>query len=73
MLCPGGRDLSLYVLGHTDWFRINLFLGVNVFVLFPHLISRIIGKTARSQDIYYSVSVNIQKNFAKTKWKVGPH
>ncbi|XP_051282305.1 calcium/calmodulin-dependent protein kinase IGb [Dicentrarchus labrax] len=29
----------------------------------------IIGKTARSQDIYYSVSVQIQKNFAKTKWK----
>uniref|UniRef100_A0A8P4GG35 Calcium/calmodulin-dependent protein kinase IGb n=1 Tax=Dicentrarchus labrax TaxID=13489 RepID=A0A8P4GG35_DICLA len=32
----------------------------------------IIGKTARSQDIYYSVSVQIQKNFAKTKWKVSP-
>lgn len=31
---------------------------------------RIIGKTARSQDIYYSVSVQIQKNFAKSKWKV---
>ncbi|XP_034550892.1 calcium/calmodulin-dependent protein kinase IGb [Notolabrus celidotus] len=29
----------------------------------------IIGKTARSQDIYYSVSVQIQKNFAKSKWK----
>ncbi|XP_041860334.1 calcium/calmodulin-dependent protein kinase IGb isoform X2 [Melanotaenia boesemani] len=29
----------------------------------------IIGKTARSQDIYYSVSVQIQKNFAQTKWK----
>uniref|UniRef100_A0A3Q3WIR0 Protein kinase domain-containing protein n=1 Tax=Mola mola TaxID=94237 RepID=A0A3Q3WIR0_MOLML len=29
----------------------------------------IIGKTARSQDIFYSVSVQIQKNFAKTKWK----
>ncbi|XP_075898095.1 calcium/calmodulin-dependent protein kinase type 1D-like isoform X2 [Nelusetta ayraudi] len=29
----------------------------------------IIGKTARSQDIYYSVSIQIQKNFAKTKWK----
>lgn len=29
----------------------------------------IIGKTARSQDIYYSVSVQIQKNFARTKWK----
>lgn len=35
MLCPGGRDLSLYVLGHTDWFRINLFLGVNVFCSVP--------------------------------------
>ncbi|XP_024239865.1 calcium/calmodulin-dependent protein kinase IGb isoform X2 [Oncorhynchus tshawytscha] len=29
----------------------------------------IIGNTARSQDIYHSVSVQIQKNFAKTKWK----
>ncbi|XP_040049209.2 calcium/calmodulin-dependent protein kinase type 1D isoform X1 [Gasterosteus aculeatus] len=29
----------------------------------------IIGKTARSQDIYYSVSAQIQKNFAKSKWK----
>ncbi|XP_031146377.1 calcium/calmodulin-dependent protein kinase IGb isoform X2 [Sander lucioperca] len=29
----------------------------------------IIGETARSQDIYYSVSVQIQKNFAKSKWK----
>lgn len=29
----------------------------------------IIGKTARSQDIYYSVSFQIQKNFAKSKWK----
>ncbi|KTG00189.1 hypothetical protein cypCar_00027184 [Cyprinus carpio] len=29
----------------------------------------IIGKTARSQDIYYSVSEQIQKNFAKSKWK----
>uniref|UniRef100_A0A8C6U7U2 Calcium/calmodulin-dependent protein kinase IGb n=1 Tax=Neogobius melanostomus TaxID=47308 RepID=A0A8C6U7U2_9GOBI len=29
----------------------------------------IIGKTARSQDIYYSVSVQIQKNFARSKWK----
>ncbi|XP_066526905.1 calcium/calmodulin-dependent protein kinase type 1D-like [Hoplias malabaricus] len=29
----------------------------------------IIGKTARSQDIYQSVSVQIQKNFAKSKWK----
>ncbi|MEQ2246749.1 hypothetical protein ILYODFUR_002421 [Ilyodon furcidens] len=29
----------------------------------------IIGKTARSQDIYYSVSVQIQKNFAQSKWK----
>lgn len=29
----------------------------------------IIGKTARSQDIYYSVSVQIQKNFVKSKWK----
>ncbi|XP_051914038.1 calcium/calmodulin-dependent protein kinase IGb isoform X1 [Hippocampus zosterae] len=29
----------------------------------------IIGKTARSQDIYSSVSVQIQKNFAKSKWK----
>ncbi|KAK1152236.1 calcium/calmodulin-dependent protein kinase type 1D-like isoform X1 [Acipenser oxyrinchus oxyrinchus] len=27
------------------------------------------GKTARSQDIYYSVSVNIQKNFARLKWR----
>uniref|UniRef100_A0A8C6WUE1 Calcium/calmodulin-dependent protein kinase IGb n=1 Tax=Neogobius melanostomus TaxID=47308 RepID=A0A8C6WUE1_9GOBI len=32
----------------------------------------IIGKTARSQDIYYSVSVQIQKNFARSKWKVSP-
>lgn len=32
--------------------------------------SRIIGKTARSQDIYYSVSAQIQKNFVKSKWKV---
>uniref|UniRef100_A0A672T559 Calcium/calmodulin-dependent protein kinase type 1D-like n=1 Tax=Sinocyclocheilus grahami TaxID=75366 RepID=A0A672T559_SINGR len=30
----------------------------------------IIGKTARSQDIYHSVSEQIQKNFAKSKWKV---
>ncbi|XP_026055506.1 calcium/calmodulin-dependent protein kinase IGb isoform X2 [Carassius auratus] len=29
----------------------------------------IIGKTARSQDIYHSVSEQIQKNFAKSKWK----
>nr|XP_057908356.1 calcium/calmodulin-dependent protein kinase type 1D-like isoform X2 [Doryrhamphus excisus] len=29
----------------------------------------IIGKTARSQDIYNSVSDQIQKNFAKAKWK----
>ncbi|XP_069567087.1 calcium/calmodulin-dependent protein kinase IGb [Brachyistius frenatus] len=29
----------------------------------------IIGKTARCQDIYYSVSTQIQKNFAKSKWK----
>ncbi|KAG7268246.1 hypothetical protein CRUP_036459 [Coryphaenoides rupestris] len=29
----------------------------------------IIGKTARSQDIYHSVSIQIQKNFAKSKWK----
>ncbi|XP_061627369.1 calcium/calmodulin-dependent protein kinase type 1D-like [Phyllopteryx taeniolatus] len=29
----------------------------------------IIGKTAQSQDIYYSVSVQIQKNFARSKWK----
>ncbi|XP_046726120.1 calcium/calmodulin-dependent protein kinase IGb isoform X2 [Silurus meridionalis] len=29
----------------------------------------IIGKTAQSRDIYYSVSVQIQKNFAKSKWK----
>uniref|UniRef100_A0A672YPQ8 Calcium/calmodulin-dependent protein kinase IGb n=1 Tax=Sphaeramia orbicularis TaxID=375764 RepID=A0A672YPQ8_9TELE len=29
----------------------------------------IIGKTARSNDIYYSVSIQIQKNFAKSKWK----
>lgn len=34
---------------------------------------RIMGKTARSQDIYYSVSVQIQKNFAKSKWKVRPY
>ena len=32
--------------------------------------SRIIGETARSNDIYQSVSVQIQKNFAKSKWKV---
>ncbi|XP_061075337.1 calcium/calmodulin-dependent protein kinase type 1D-like isoform X1 [Conger conger] len=29
----------------------------------------IIGHTARSQDIYYSVSVQIQKNFARSKWR----
>ncbi|XP_051515582.1 calcium/calmodulin-dependent protein kinase type 1D-like isoform X1 [Myxocyprinus asiaticus] len=29
----------------------------------------IIGKTARSHDIHHSVSVQIQKNFAKSKWK----
>ncbi|XP_054633133.1 calcium/calmodulin-dependent protein kinase type 1D-like isoform X1 [Dunckerocampus dactyliophorus] len=29
----------------------------------------IIGKTAQSQDIYDSVSDQIQKNFAKSKWK----
>ncbi|MBN3324455.1 KCC1G kinase, partial [Atractosteus spatula] len=29
----------------------------------------IVGKTARSHDIYYSVSINIQKNFAKSKWR----
>ncbi|MGH0179178.1 UNVERIFIED_CONTAM: hypothetical protein FKN15_017212 [Acipenser sinensis] len=30
---------------------------------------RISGKTARSQDLYYSVSMNIQKNFARLKWR----
>lgn len=55
---------------HTDEFRINLYLEINGNVLFCPVFSRIIGKTARSQDIYYSVSVQIQKNFAKTKWKV---
>ena len=39
-------------------------------VVFCVSVFRIIGKTARSQDIYYSVSVQIQKNFAKSKWKV---
>ncbi|KAG7477639.1 hypothetical protein MATL_G00071820 [Megalops atlanticus] len=29
----------------------------------------IIGETARSQDIYHSVSEQIQKNFARSKWK----
>ncbi|KAL4645873.1 calcium/calmodulin-dependent protein kinase type 1D-like [Arapaima gigas] len=29
----------------------------------------ITGETARSQDIYHSVSAQIQKNFAKSKWK----
>ncbi|KAF4078683.1 hypothetical protein AMELA_G00201830 [Ameiurus melas] len=29
----------------------------------------IIGKTAQSRDIYHSVSEQIQKNFAKSKWK----
>uniref|UniRef100_A0A4W4DWY3 Protein kinase domain-containing protein n=1 Tax=Electrophorus electricus TaxID=8005 RepID=A0A4W4DWY3_ELEEL len=29
----------------------------------------IMGNTARSQDIYHSVSMQIQKNFAKSKWK----
>ncbi|XP_063065564.1 calcium/calmodulin-dependent protein kinase IGb [Engraulis encrasicolus] len=29
----------------------------------------IIGKTARSQDIYHSVSEQMQKNFVKSKWK----
>ncbi|CAL8368247.1 unnamed protein product [Lota lota] len=29
----------------------------------------IIGETAWSHDIYHSVSVQIQKNFAKSKWK----
>ncbi|XP_013987343.1 calcium/calmodulin-dependent protein kinase type 1D isoform X1 [Salmo salar] len=29
----------------------------------------IIGKTARDQDIYESVSMQIQKNFAKSKWR----
>ncbi|KAI1890737.1 hypothetical protein AGOR_G00156710 [Albula goreensis] len=29
----------------------------------------IIGDTARSQDIYHSVSEQIQKNFAKSKWR----
>ncbi|TSS48101.1 Calcium/calmodulin-dependent protein kinase type 1G [Bagarius yarrelli] len=29
----------------------------------------IIGETAQSHDIYHSVSVQIQKNFAKSKWK----
>ncbi|TNN65247.1 Calcium/calmodulin-dependent protein kinase type 1D [Liparis tanakae] len=37
-------------------------IGVITYIL-------IMGKTARSQDIYYSVSVQIQKNFAKSKWK----
>ncbi|XP_048859063.1 calcium/calmodulin-dependent protein kinase IGb isoform X1 [Brienomyrus brachyistius] len=31
--------------------------------------SWITGETARSQDIYQSVSQQIQKNFAKSKWK----
>uniref|UniRef100_A0A8C9SZA3 Calcium/calmodulin-dependent protein kinase IGb n=1 Tax=Scleropages formosus TaxID=113540 RepID=A0A8C9SZA3_SCLFO len=30
----------------------------------------IIGETARNQDIYRSVSAQMQKNFAKSKWKV---
>ncbi|KAG5282668.1 hypothetical protein AALO_G00058540 [Alosa alosa] len=29
----------------------------------------IIGKTARCQDIYHSVSEQMQRNFVKTKWK----
>ncbi|XP_062871320.1 calcium/calmodulin-dependent protein kinase IGb [Trichomycterus rosablanca] len=29
----------------------------------------ITGKTAQSRDIYHSVSAQIQKNFAKSKWK----
>ncbi|CAB1354087.1 unnamed protein product [Coregonus sp. 'balchen'] len=29
----------------------------------------IIGKTARDQDIYESVSIQIQRNFAKSKWR----
>ncbi|GAA6107024.1 calcium/calmodulin-dependent protein kinase IGb isoform X1 [Tachysurus ichikawai] len=29
----------------------------------------IIGKTAQNRDIYHSVSTQIQKNFAKSKWK----
>ncbi|KAL2103854.1 hypothetical protein ACEWY4_000722 [Coilia grayii] len=29
----------------------------------------IIGKTARSQDIYHSVSEQMQKNFVRSKWK----
>ncbi|CAB1315348.1 unnamed protein product, partial [Coregonus sp. 'balchen'] len=29
----------------------------------------IIGKTARDQDIYESVSMQIQRNFAKSKWR----
>uniref|UniRef100_A0A8K9Y3A0 Calcium/calmodulin-dependent protein kinase IGa n=1 Tax=Oncorhynchus mykiss TaxID=8022 RepID=A0A8K9Y3A0_ONCMY len=30
----------------------------------------VIGKTARDQDIYKSVSMQIQRNFAKSKWRV---
>lgn len=56
------------MLANTDSFQIDLYLEINRIVLFRF--SRIIGKTARSQDIFYSVSVQIQKNFAKTKWKV---
>uniref|UniRef100_A0AAY4C8F8 Protein kinase domain-containing protein n=1 Tax=Denticeps clupeoides TaxID=299321 RepID=A0AAY4C8F8_9TELE len=29
----------------------------------------IVGETARSQDIYHSVSVQIERNFAKSKWR----
>ncbi|KTF90022.1 hypothetical protein cypCar_00015335 [Cyprinus carpio] len=43
--------------------------GYVALVLNPALSCRIIGKTARSQDIYHSVSEQIQKNFAKSKWK----
>lgn len=68
------RQQCIHVaLGHRDGFRINLYLEINLRVVSCRLFSRIIGKTARSQDIYYSVSVQIQKNFAKSKWKVSTH
>uniref|UniRef100_A0A672IPB1 Calcium/calmodulin-dependent protein kinase IGb n=1 Tax=Salarias fasciatus TaxID=181472 RepID=A0A672IPB1_SALFA len=55
--------------GRSHRFGINLFPEIKLSVFFRHSVPRIIGKTARSQDIYYSVSVQIQKNFAKSKWK----
>ena len=39
------------------------------FILFSHRIS---GNTARDKDIHSSVSEQLKKNFAKSRWRVSP-